>query len=393
MTVGENVGELTEPGPGHGSATVAICALAQNRFGPRPVRAAQLENELSTRFTVDRWPSGELPGVPQQPSALKRRLSASVRYLSEAVILDRYEPAMRKASGRLRQIDPAAGLLIGAPYSPCVIAAEILQKLDRPYVVDLGDPWVLTGSNPTRRLLGGARQRRAERRLWAGSAGAILTTEQQAEDIAALFPNLEIMVRPNGYLPVDRGQAQPVERKRSRVLRLVHYGTLYGTRLDPVPAFKRLANSGRWDRIELVQYGLDWSGALDGLSDFVSVEIRPERPWAELVPAAGEFDAAIVVGFGEANKWQLPSKAIQYLTLPIPRLAIGCAHDAALCQYTRDKPGYLTVTAAQEDLPELLEAHLARPWNSADLAPPEAEAWPVVAGRLADFFLERVGLA
>ena len=101
---------------------------------------------------------------------------------------------------------------------------------------------------------------------------------------------------------------------------------------------------------------------------------------------AREHDVAVAIGTQRSHRMRMPSKAVQYLTLPIPRLAITCgAEDDPLAQYLQGKPGWLCCTIDDPRLPELLAAHVSRDWNAAELAPPPGESWPRVAEEVASF--------
>ena len=97
------------------------------------------------------------------------------------------------------------------------------------------------------------------------------------------------------------------------------------------------------------QYGRDHYGELRGLPESVTVRLSDPVPWSEVVGlAAAELDIALVVGNKDAR--QLPSKAIEYQTLPVPRLALtgGLAGDA-LAEYVDGKPGWLRLHVDDPD--------------------------------------------
>jgi hypothetical protein len=103
-----------------------------------------------------------------------------------------------------------------------------------------------------------------------------------------------------------------------------------------------------------------------------------------VVERARDYDLALVLGNNKSG--QLPSKAIQYLTLPIPRLSVTRRLDGdALADYVRDKPGWLAVSSDDSELAAHVAAHVLREWSSQDLRPPADEAWPVVADQVVDF--------
>jgi hypothetical protein len=311
--------------------------------------------------------------------------------LARLVVLDRDE----LESARLfRHSVPAAdaALLVGSPFSPMVWAARRLVSRNVPYVVDIGDPWALT---PTRRSLptvARARARRAERFLWEHARGGIVTTALQAGALRGLFPDLPLLVQPNGFMPVP--PAAPSSGPRDpTALSVVHYGDLYEPRLDVAPFLHALASSGRWRQVTFTLHGSDWNRTLSRLPDGVAVRTLAPLPWRDVVATASQHDVALVVG--NRNPAQLPSKAVQYLTLPIPRVALVNGREVdALAGYVATKPGWLAISC---DAPgrawiDRFAAHVGRRWLPAELEPPRSEAWPEACHRIIEFLLGCAGI-
>ncbi len=301
-------------------------------------------------------------------------------------LLDKWEPwSLRQLARWQPQVD--AGLLIAYPWSPVAYAAGRLRRAGIPYVVDAGDPWVLTSPGTDTRLLAKYRCRRAERAIWGHAAGAVVTTKQQADVISGFFGDLPILIRPNGYEPAEPViGAQPDEARLRdpEHLRLVHYGMLSFVRVDVSRMLEALVASGRWKSISFTQYGDDHAGMLARAPDSVAVEFLPAQPWPEVLAGASRYDLAVVVG-----NWltgQLPSKAVQYMTLPIPRLALSEREsDDALAEYVSGRPGWLALAKDEPDAAQRVWEHLERGWGEVELEPPAEEAWPRVAEQIADF--------
>ena len=363
-----------------------VAGLAHNPMAPRGQRAQNLVEALSERWDV------ELVALP--PETFERRAAPVTRqplwrralgYVMNLIVLDRWEPWAARRLRRWRP-DVDAALLIAYPWSPATRAARRLTKLGIPYVVDAGDPWVLTEAGVARpRTIATWRSKRAELPIWRGAAGAVVTTRQQGDRLKRMFPHLRILVRPNGYVPVAASAAVPERPRRGRgSLRLAHLGTLSPVRVDVAPILAELQRSGRWSEIAFAQFGDDYVGMLNRVPDGIQVERRPARPWNEIVESAGEFDAAVVLG--NQLGYLLPSKAIQYLTLPIPRIAVtGGEPDDALADFAGSHPGWLVVFEGEPQLAQRLWGHVERDWTPQELAPPATESWPNVAAEVAAF--------
>ncbi len=364
---------------------LAIVSLHAHRpLAPRGERTRRLAEALARDWEVEIVAP---PATVDTGGASGRGGSSTARRLAAravgSVLLDKWEPwSVRNLRDWRPEVD--AALLIGHPFSPLAYAARRLAAAEIPFVVDAGDPWVLTDPAAVRRSIGLIRARRAERSIWSGAAGAVLTTEPQAAALRALFPSLRTLVRPNGYEAPDVPAAVPPAPRAGGELRLIHMGMLSTARLDPRPLLRTLAESGRWRRIVLAQLGDDFAGLLDSLPPGVEVERDRSYPWDEVVRRSLDYDLALVVG--NVNPGQLPSKAVQYLTLPIPRLAITEGSPAdALAAYARATPGWVALSPGDPRAADRIAEHLAADWSGDRLSPPTAESWPGVARTIADF--------
>jgi len=360
-------------------------------LSPRGQRTEHLVKALKHHGHVERI--GE-KNIPQWLAGDGERTRSSwyrrfARTLMSHVLIDKYEIAARQS---LRRWSPKidAAVLVGYPCSPLPFAAHKLVRYDIPYIVDIGDPWILTNPYPEGGRFQRWRAARLERKLWTSARGLIVTTQGQGDALRRLFPHLHVLVRPNGYNSSETkgGSSQPTFTEiPGKELRLVHYGSLYGARVNFADIFKQLAGSGKWDKITLRQYGPDWEGALESVADGVKVDCRAPISWAEVLAEAHNFHAAIVIGW--QNPAQMPSKTVQYLTLPIPRIAMVNSGSAdALAVYVADKPGWAVIDDENRLAPEIIASHLSRPWRQVDLQAPESESWDAVEHALGDFVVD-----
>jgi hypothetical protein len=359
-----------------------VSANGNDPFNPRGERTRELAAALRARWDVEviAYSGG---GGASGASRRSSRLRGAARVVVNSALLDQWEPwSWRRFHRWSPEVD--AAVLIGYPFSPVVHASRRLADAGVPYLFDTGDPWVLTNDKFLNTHLGLWRSRRAERRLLEGAAGLMLTTPQQAEALGRFFPRLPILVRPNGYRPIGPLAPPPPRLRDDGRLRLAHFGMLSSARIDLAPAMRRLLTDGPWGAVTFAQFGSDYAGMLERLPAGIDVERHPSYPWDQVVERAGDYDLALVLG--NKKGVQLPSKAIQYLTLPIPRLSVtGRLEGDALADYVRDKPGWLAVSSDSPQLAARVAAHVGRDWSSRDLEPPADEAWPVVAETMVDF--------
>lgn len=370
---------------------VVVSYLARAPFAPRGIRTREIVTAMRRRWDVELI-CGPAPGHPAAmngtAAGMPRRLANRV---CAATLIDRFEPwTWRHLAAWTPRAD--AALLVGFPFSTLAWGARRLAAQGIPYVADLGDPWILTVREPHVHGLAAARSRRVETRLWQSAAGAVVTTRGQAEALKALFPGLRILVRPNGYAaPAGPGAGEGANGACRERLRLAHFGTLSGQRISVVPFLTSLARSGRWRVIEFHQFGADWSGMLNGLPEPIRIRTEPSRPWSEMAEQAGRYDAVVVVGNRDPR--QLPSKVVDYLALPVARIAVT-AHPRqdSIVEYLADKPGWLVVADGDPGAGRLVADHVAACRGRA-LEAPVSESWPRVADTVVRFFASAAGIA
>jgi hypothetical protein len=367
-----------------------VVSFGDNPFWPRVQRARHLATVLEREFDfrVERVPhSGQVVGPFK--TTLPRRVG---RRALQPLVLDSFEIPARSA---LRGWKPSGSgaLLIGWPFSPISIAAQHLVSAGVPYVVDVGDPWALTDRAPHPRAELPARRRakKAEAFLWRHAAAGVVTTRTQATDLRAFFPDLELLCRPNGYTT----PAEPaVEREPAKdlasagELRLVHFGSVNYARLAVGEWLSMLREAAGLTSVRFANYGpVDRPELLQTRDPAVVLEFHDPVDWGEACQIARGFDAAVVPA--NQNPTALPSKAIQYLTLPIPRIAVTASGDRGeLGEFAGRRPGFLSVDVdSREDIPRLI-AHVRREWSDEELRPPAEDSWAEVAREIAEFAIE-----
>ena len=358
---------------------IVVSYAACTRYSPRGIRTRTLLTDFARRWDVDLI-SAPHDGRTAPHNAKHSPVSSLARRAARAVLLDKYEPHARV---RCRSLPRAAGAyLVAWPWSPLVYAAKVLAASGTPYVVDVGDPLALTTEVPDLPGLARRRALRLEKVIWENAVGAIVTTRGQAVGLRRLCPSVPILIRPNGtWIATEMPQVDG--RSSDSCLRLAHFGSVVPVRLDLCRFLDSLAKSGRWKSVELHQYGLVWGDAFAGLSS-ARVIIHDPVPWEAAQQEAARLDAAVVVG--NRDRTLLPSKAVDYLTLPVPRIAITNPPPRdALAEYIDDKPGWLVIADDTSDVASMVHDHLSRPWSREELAPPASESWEVVAGLISAF--------
>ena len=381
---GEFEGSALDRVAGVARPTIGVVSyFAHHPWGPRGLRTRAVVEALEPSWDVMAvyGPHSDFT----RPTGRVARVSSFAGYkIHEAVGIDLHEAWSRRHVRRWTR-RPDLVLAIGYPFSPAVEAARALPAADVPIVVDMSDPWVLTAPEPAMGKVALLRARRAEERLWRAAAGAILTTRRQQRALSARFPHLRTLVRPNGYQVIRTPPLAPSVHRPEGELRIGHFGNLYYPRVGLGPFLSRLAGSGLWRSITFEQFGNDWNDTLSRVPSGVRVRMHPPLPWRDVLELAHrKLDLAVVVG--NVDPAQMPSKVVEYLTLPIPRLAlVPPPGDDAITDYVADKPGWVAVCAEDSDVASTVRAHVEREWNPEELRPPPGEAWPAVGREIAEF--------
>jgi hypothetical protein len=357
-------------------------------FSPRIQRTTHLVASLERQFDL------QVERVPGQPGQAAHQTKESVpRALARKALAPLVpEPVEVPARLALRGWKPSGrgALLIGWPYSPLSVAASHLVAAGIPYVVDVGDPWVLTEPAPARRLrrLSLRRAKAAETFLWRHAAAGVVTTETQAAGLRALFPGLEVLVRPNGYATVDEAEVGNPPAEAGDELRLVHFGSINSARASIGRWLSTLRGAAGIRAVRFANYGpVERPELLSTGDPAVVVETHSAVDWARACQIARTFHAGVVIG--NANPAQLPSKAIQYLTLPVPRIALTPSSGRGeLAAFAARSPGFIAVGLdSPDEIPSLL-THLRRAWPAEELSPPAGDSWAEVAQEVARFAIE-----
>jgi len=220
------------------------------------------------------------------------------------------------------------------PVATMFAAAGVARRSDIPLVLEFRDlwagqpdkhnesPWLLT----------------LQSRPVAVAARVVCTTPEACARLGALHAGLadRLVMVPNGYDPRLLAMRRPRSRHRDGPARLVHAGSLYGTRsIDGLlAALTGPALRGR-ARLELVGAVNDRSAAaIEAVRGAVDVEVRPPTTWERAIEATAQADVAVVV-FTPGDATAVPGKLYEALALGVPVLALVSA-DSALERQLRE---------------------------------------------------------
>jgi glycosyltransferase involved in cell wall biosynthesis len=186
--------------------------------------------------------------VPHDPELLDE-LPAEVDIQPVAENEPEVEPAWRSRAERWLRTDSSwsswwkhatveTGLRAGAdadvvvasmsPYQTAWSAQVLSQRLGRPWVADLRDPWAFDEMTIYPTALHRRLEVRRMRKLLGSAAAVVTTTPETAEVLRAAFPELgaqPVVSIPNGFDADDFAESPP--RRTDRAFRIVHTGYLH----------------------------------------------------------------------------------------------------------------------------------------------------------------------
>ncbi len=266
---------------------------AQQRLGRARLLAITATNPLAGwAARPDGW------GLRSRPRRILHRFKRAVRGDRDGLLPWR-RAVLEALAERTAGEAPDVIYAIGVPTGALTAGEHLSDRLGKPLIVDLGDPWVA----------GGRAEKRERSRTMGAAAALVSTTAPLAAELgAAMRPGAETLVAPNG------GELREREGSHDPPL-FVHLGVINHPRVDPGPAYEVLGELHRAGRIEFRSHSSGWRAGFDDLP----------HPHLPMVPHAEALDllaqSAAVVIFGNHNHTQIPSKTFE----------TGCTETWALC--------------------------------------------------------------
>ena len=206
------------------------------------------------------------------------------------------------------------------PFSSIAAGALIARILNKPFLADLRDPWAFAPRVKSATPLHLRAMQSLEIRSLA-RADAIVTVTEGCRDYLEPSIAARTLVIPNGYEPSDL--EVPPEPRSQDSLRIVHAGTLYGSR-RPGPLLEALARvqAERPERkIELVVAGETHEHTDELARAPIRVDMRGYLSHRDTIALLRSADAiAALVGTDPEDDHALPAKLFEAAALGPPVL-------------------------------------------------------------------------
>lgn len=264
-----------------------------------------------------------------------------------------FGPALMAAERALRNQKYDALVTVSLPFTVHLIGWRLTRKFPYlPWIADIGDPFSFTEGVPqNNRFIYHWLNRLVEGRALEQTKAIVVTTTAARDRYAMLFPKLEQKVIaippicPSEELDLqDRTRVFPANDK----IRLVFLGTLYREIRSPaflLAVFDRLQETRLADRLELHFFG-DVNDCLEffkplrhmiGRKIFLHGTVDRKHALKAMV------EAHVLVNIGNATRYQLPSKVVEYACLGKPILNLVRDHGDSSEVILRTYPAAYTV--------------------------------------------------
>lgn len=279
---------------------------------------------------------GELPGKPGLPGQVAawiyKHFWKNIYFPDDACVW--YFPA-KKMARRLMETVPFDCLVtVSLPFTGHLIGRSIRGSVNRNFtwLADVGDPFSFQPKSLNNSFLYGRLSRYLERHTLESADLVTVTTEFTLRKYGECFGEQGVakmfvvppLLHPQPVVP----DFKEIPVDSSRRVRIGYFGALYAPVRTPDALLDLLEFTFRekpeWqDRLEIHFYGEIFPEFFDRLSTRDCVHLHGLRPRAEVQAAMQAMDA--LVSIGNANDFQLPSKAVDYLAAGKPVIHLSYA--------------------------------------------------------------------
>ena len=286
-----------------------------------------------------------------------------------------YFPAARKALELARRIAFDNLISVSTPFTGHLVGKRVKGVFpDLHWLVDIGDPFSFGEPPFNNERLHAARNLRSERALFASADAISVTVRSCAEEYARRFPESAAKIAVIPPLYSAPAPAPEPEEKRGGKARLVFTGSLYAAIRNPGCVLEIMAHILP-DRpnFELHFYGRvnDCAGIFEAHRAKLGGQLFVHGPVPRDEAQAAVAGAHALINIGNATRFQLPSKLVDYAASGKPIVNLVSVPDDAAVGFLENYPQSLTVV--EETALEARElARLTTFLDNAEDFPPDA---------------------
>lgn len=280
-----------------------------------------------------------------------------------------YFPALREARRLATGGACDAVVTVSDPFTGHLVGLRLKKDSPAtPWLVDVGDPFSFQDVTPVNNArLHGRRNVAAEREALSRADAVAVTNPAARTEYAARFPESAGKVHvipPLLSLPSPPPAAAPLFPEDDR-LRLVFVGTLYRNVRSPaflLRLFAGLLEMPFSDRLELHFFGNvnDCGSCFDALGGATKGKVRLHGMVDRETVARAMAEAAALVHIGNATRYQLPSKVVEYAAAGRPVVNVVRTEADSSMIFFKGHPAVRHVVEGEEALGSEEVEELAR---------------------------------
>ncbi len=260
-----------------------------------------------------------------------------------------YFPARRRARVLLRQHEFDAVISVSLPFIGHLVGlfAKRLSPV-LPWLADIGDPFAQVLNNP---FFYSGLSRRLEERVLKKADAVVVTNSTMRSVYQQIYGAVadKISVAPPLLHPPWQKSTTPGTSKKTTI-HLGYFGALYKPVRTPDALLNllektRAARTDLWERLEVHFFGEIFPEFYEKLRRSACVRLHGLRSREEVRLAMGQMD--ILLHIGNTTRYQLPSKAVEYLASGKPVVHLAYVESDAFVQFWGEAPGILCLPVHQ----------------------------------------------
>ena len=238
------------------------------------------------------------------------------------------EPAVEAASEIIENEKIDAILSTSSPITSHIIAHDLKEKYNIPWVADLRDLWNL---NPyiNHTFIRRHFEKRLEMRTFKNVDALTTTTELAKETLQGIHPDKKITTVVSGFDPQDFEKTK--QTKNSEKLTLMYAGSLYSGKRDPSILFDAIGQLISENKIDSDNIIVDFYGDETNLRELSqkygitdNVNIHGRITQSEVLKHQMNSDVLLLISWmNESEKMFIPGKVYDCIGCRKPILSIG----------------------------------------------------------------------
>ena len=255
------------------------------------------------------------------------------------------KPAVEAASEIIENEDIDAIMSTSSPITAHIIAHDLKEKYDIPWVADLRDLWNLNpyiNHNFIRRHF----EKRLEMKTFRNVDALTTTTELAKTTLQSIHPDKRIECVVSGFDPEDFEKTKQTEN--SERLTLMYAGSLYSGKRDPSILFDAIGQLIEEGKIDSGKIVLDFYGDETNLAELSrkyniegNVNIHGRITQGEVLQHQMNSDVLLLISWmNESEKMFIPGKVYDCIGCQKPILSIGYKEGSLKDLIERTEIGY-----------------------------------------------------